>query len=574
MPTSLWRALAIAGATLALIVVLADAVDWRQYTNDGTDSGPPAANGYATVLGVGTTPPAGGLQRGDEIAPVGRAWSPRDTISAWPAGTVEHWSVRRGTHRFRTTTVVPPAAPDDVAYAEIINAWRFAMIAVALVVAIRRPDAAEARALATFLIAFGISAYTVPAWLPDAVLRLVAPLRGALLVMALGYATLFACVFPTPATGGVRGAIRRAIDPLTTVLMLVVYVASLVRSDYFGTFGGADPLSRLLTYSPLLLLVTMVIALTAGAVGARGADRQRVLWAAGSVLAGFSGVIVAVVVVFVFKQVPDWLRFAQLTIVIIPIGLAYTILRHRTIDIGFVINRAIVLTTVSFVVIGVFALLERALGKIFIDASHVESRSVEIALALGLGFSLRSLHARIERIVDGLFFRRRRRALAELRSFASDVNFITDPDVAIERTVAVVARCADAANAAIFLIADGVFGRATAVAAGGFPSEIGENDPLLVRMRASRKAEQPRELDSELGADIAFPMFVRGTLVGALVLTPKRTGETYDPEEVALLTDLTQRVGLGLDALQTLALRRELDALLTRTATGGPGAAL
>jgi len=34
-----------------------------------------------------------------------------------------------------------------------------------------------------------------------------------------------------------------------------------------------------------------------------------------------------------------------------------------------------------------------------------------------------------------------------------------------------------------------------------------------------------------LNAEIAFPMFVRATLVGALVLAAKRSGEAYDPKK-------------------------------------------
>jgi GAF domain-containing protein len=194
---------------------------------------------------------------------------------------------------------------------------------------------------------------------------------------------------------------------------------------------------------------------------------------------------------------------------------------------------------------------------------------VEIALALGLGFSLRTLHARIEILVDRFFFRARRRALAELKAFAEDVYFITDPDVAIHRTVAVVARCGDAEFAALYLIADGPFGRAADTGADALPMEVDENDPLLVRMRSTRKMELLRGSGSAIDAEIAFPLFVRGGLVGALTLGPKRSGEAYDPEETALLADLSQRVGLALDALQTVALRRELDALTLPAATGG-----
>jgi len=114
------------------------------------------------------------------------------------------------------------------------------------------------------------------------------------------------------------------------------------------------------------------------------------------------------------------------------------------------------------------------------------------------------------------------------------------------------------------LIADGVFGRAAATNDASLPEEIDENDPLFVRMRASRKPELPREAGSGVDLEIAYPMFVRGTLVGALALAAKRSGEAYDPEESALLAGLAQRVGTALDALQTLAMRRELEALMAR----------
>ena len=287
---------------------------------------------------------------------------------------------------------------------------------------------------------------------------------------------------------------------------------------------------------------------------ASGSDRVRIYWAAGSICVGFIGPIAQTIIIVYFHDATTLDGLLSLTLVAVPIGLAYTILRHRTVDIGFVISRALVLTILSFVLVAAFGLLERALGKIFIDASHVASRSVEIALALGLGFSLRPLHARIEQFVDSIFFRARRRALAELKAFGSDVYHITDPRTAIERTVNVVGVCTGAENAALYVAAGGVFECAAAIDAALLPAELDENDPLFVRLRAARKTELLRGTGSAIDAEIAFPMFVRGTLAGAVVLAAKRSGEAYDPEETALLSDLVQRAGLALDALQTLAL--------------------
>jgi hypothetical protein len=325
------------------------------------------------------------------------------------------------------------------------------------------------------------------------------------------------------------------------------------------------PLTPLVEWSPMLYFFAMFRAFALGARDASPRDRQRLAWVGRSIGIGFSGPLAAAVLAVALGRTDEWIGFLPVTLVAMPLGLAYTILRHRTVDVGFVISRALVLTVLSFLIIGAFGLAERALGKLFIDASHVASRSVELALALGLGFSLRSLHARIERVVDRIFFRQRQRALAALQAFANDVYFITEPDAAIERTVDVVNRCVDASNTALYLIAGRVFRCAAAGDPGRYPSEIGENDPLFVRLRASRRPELVRDAGSSLDAEIAFPMFVRATLVGALVLGGKRSGEAYDPEETALLTDVAQRVGVALDTLQTLAVRRELEALTSQS---------
>jgi hypothetical protein len=160
MPTGLWRTLALLVATFSLFVVLLDAVNWQLNTDEGFSYGPVATNGYATVREV-TGPPAemGGLRSGDRIQPASGTFSNRERYSTWPAGTQLHWNVHRGTQTFQTTTRVVAASPTDLAFFVVVQCFRFAMIVVAIVVAVRRPDAAEARALVGFMITIGLAAY-------------------------------------------------------------------------------------------------------------------------------------------------------------------------------------------------------------------------------------------------------------------------------------------------------------------------------------------------------------------------------------------------------------------------------
>ena len=573
MPAGVWRCLALTGALLALAFVTVETVRAPLAGDDHLVTQPADGRSYARLrvtAVTGTAHDNGGLLPGDAIVPL-FPYTTRARLGVEPAGTVHRWSVERAGARLTATTYGTPLEPNDVVLFEIFNAIRLAMIVMAIVVAVRRPEAAAARALVTFLALLGLTLATGGSWLPDPVLDVWFVLRGPLEIVSLSQGLLYACIFPFASTGGMRDALRR-INPWYTLVTACGALGLSLNVLIANAYPDLGPVPTLIEWSPMAYFVAIAAAFWIAAANARGADRLRVYWAAGSICAGFTGPIVVTLLEFAFHYTATWVEYLALTLIALPVGLAYTILRHRTIDIGFVISRALVLTVLSAFIVLCFGLLERLLGKLFIDASHIASRTVEIALALGLGFSLRGLHARIESIVDRIFFRRRRQALAALRTFCDDVYFITDPDAAIERTVEVVDRATDASNAALFLIADGVFGCAAAVDASAFPSEIGENERLFVRMRASRRPQLARDAASELAVEIAFPMFVRATLVGALVLTAKRTGEAYDPEEIALLADLAQRVGVALDALQTVVMRRELEALMG--ATGGAAAAL
>jgi hypothetical protein len=95
------------------------------------------------------------------------------------------------------------------------------------------------------------------------------------------------------------------------------------------------------------------------------------------------------------------------------------ILRHRVLDIGVVINRAVVYTGVSIVVVGAFILFEWLLGHV-VESNSRASTIIELLAALALGLSVRFIHARVDRYVDDLFFRVRHLAEAAIRRFAQE----------------------------------------------------------------------------------------------------------------------------------------------------------
>ncbi|GAC1410839.1 MAG: hypothetical protein NVSMB64_20210 [Candidatus Velthaea sp.] len=463
----------------------------------------------------------------------------------------------------RVTNTIAYAPPTALEY--VFALIRLSMIGMALLIALRRHDFTETRTLATFLLLFGFAISQQPQpFLPDRATLAFIYVQQLAILGALAQAVRLATVFPDPNAGGFRAVLRR-INPYVTFIFAVATVMALTLN--LTNDGRLPAALRLVSYvSTAYYLLAVTIAFTIANRQAAGADRQRVAWVSYSLAVGFSGAIVQIGFVFA-NHFSWWTQLFALTLIAIPLGLGYAMVRHRVIDIGFVVNRAIAWTALSALVVTSFALLEWFLGKYLVEISHTTSASIEVGVALVLGASLRQIHARVEKIADDIFFRDRNRAEAALKRFALDAQYITDLRTIFDRTIVEVRTHAEARDAAMYLIDGAHF---TRTAGGpGFAEIIDENDPAFVRMRATRETCDLHDLRSAIEGDIAFPFIVRGAVSGALVCCAKSNGEAYAPDERAVLAEVARSVGIASDTLYTEALRREIERVLgTRPSLG------
>ena len=186
-----------------------------------------------------------------------------------------------------------------------------------------------------------------------------------------------------------------------------------------------------------------------------------------------------------------------------------------------------------------FTLAEWALGGWLHSAGRIANVSVSAAIALALGLSLHPIHARVDRFVNTVLFRKRHEDEEALKRFAREVAFITDPDVVVDRATEALFRHADASSVEL-AIDDG----------NGRYGQIEENDAALVALRASHDVVDLHLMRTALAGEFAYPMLCRGHLVGALVLGPKRSGEPYAPDESAAIAQVAHGVGVTLDLLR------------------------
>ena len=428
-----------------------------------------------------------------------------------------------------------------------------AFISMGTLLALRRPRQGEVRALAAVLIIFGfLMTIGVQAWMPPGIVLLsllvVFPVQMAGLASAVELAT----TFPEPQARGARRVIRWSnyiVSPLFTALGVWAIVSGAVNEralPQWATTVGSYPW---VYYS-----VAITAAFWIANARAQGADRRRVRWVSVALGVAFSGIVAELALIVVGHVHGDWVGYLPLTMIAMPFGLGYAIVRHRVVDIGFVINRALVFGIVSAVVIVAFIVLEWALSTVFVKVSHVTSVSLELMLALVLGFSLRGIHSRVDAFIDDLFFRSRHENERALKTFAREVAYVTDPRVALARAHAELIARTGASNAAVYVVAgpDAVRVDAAATAA---DDRVDVDDPALVRMRATRLPVALADMASALAGDRAFPMCIRDAVTGTVVLGAKTNGEAYAPDEIATVELVVLALGNALDALQTAALK-------------------
>lgn len=430
---------------------------------------------------------------------------------------------------FRVAMTAQPYTPNPLWAFWLAVVGIFWMLLFAALVAWRRPASREARVLCLFLVltVLGPQLYE---WFP-------APLVSALL-----YAVGYGCTFVAMALLVTYAMLFQPVSRLRTALSWLTYGFWALCVLYVAAW---PPLSAWVLWlhpdawytspaAPILYVLATLFSIACASVAiaeGTGADRARLTWA--TVPIGFYYFLMASALTtqLVAPRLAGWvISFQDVGLFVAPLGLTYALLNRKLLDVGFVLNRAAIFTTVSVVVVGVFVLVEWGFGEWLRDASRTANVIASAALALALGLSVRFVHSRIEHVVDNIFFRKRHEDETALRNFAHEAGYINIADTLVERTVAIIERHADASRVDAVLDAD-------------------NDDPAIVALRAWHKPLDLHDVETALTGELAFPMVARGRLVGALVLGPKNSGETYAPDESDAIRQVANAVGLALDVL-------------------------
>ncbi len=229
---------------------------------------------------------------------------------------------------------------------------------------------------------------------------------------------------------------------------------------------------------------------------------------------------------------------------------AYALLRHRVVDLGFVVNRTLIYGVLSTLILLTFGLAEWAIEKV-LPFSHETSAIIEASVALGVFLVFHRVRDAIETVVEKLLFVQWHRNEARLRAFVAEANFIRKTAVLTQAFVEELARFSGGADCRLFTAGDAQdFVQVT----GAEAVVMDGDDPLVVKLRATREVVETDRL-------LVLPMIHRAELTGFAVLGLKPSGDAYRPDERTVLAWAAHQIGLDLHALEVERLEQEASDL-------------
>ncbi|HET9343854.1 MAG TPA: PDZ domain-containing protein [Candidatus Eremiobacteraceae bacterium] len=510
------------------------------------DSGGPAER---AGLHVGDRIAFGDATRLSRYAVIrGVAWSPGDKLS----GTVTSGG------RTRTVALVADPEPASVqAFVALRFVLAFLTIGIAAALLLTRPEIAT----------WGFFLYSLMVInLPGAVSNYVIP---PILLNVDSY--VFSIFFSLAGIGGVLFAFAFAGQPWTPWRRLAIaatFTAAAVATLLEVLFGAASDrgLSIVDAFAGLALFM-MLLGLIDSYRHDDGASRQRLRW-----------MIAALLIVVPAHYIAGWFypgplsygAYASLIAIqaVLPLTAAYAMFRKRVVDVDFVVSRTLVYGVLTVSLVAIFSLLDAVLSRSFAE-SRV-SLSIDIIVALLLGFSLNSAHRRVDVVIDRVIFRERHRAELQLERSANGIIHASDEDTVSQTLVRLPIEALRLTGAAVYRMDGAAFTKAAA--SGQFVSltgSVGRNDALPLYLSSEH---QPVRLDSlplsvfgeshgTASVVLAIPVTMRGELDGFVVYGAHRSGADIDPDEQRALVPLVRNAATAFGHIEAAALRARVATL-------------
>lgn len=243
----------------------------------------------------------------------------------------------------------------------------------------------------------------------------------------------------------------------------------------------------------------------------------------------------------------------HLPLAVLPLALAYAVLKHRLMDVELIFRRSLVSLAAMALVVGVCVLVVGLSGSLLSDDDpHRVLIAVLSTLVVVALFT--PVKSRLQDLSDRLFYRERYSSRKALLRLSHELNADLDLVRLTERVQEDVMAALALRAMAVFLPEhDGSFGVFTSqgLPPGSEHARLPRGGALVARLIAGQPVNAEAESDtlpeaSELNLGHYFPCRVRGELIAVLAVGRRDGLESLDSEEVDLLQAVASQAGTAI----------------------------
>jgi hypothetical protein len=555
----------LAFVVCGVVTALADWIGPSTAGSFGLEFRPTESALQLVVLSVDEGRPAAsaGLRTGDRITLVDRSVYEFQTARANDSVRVKP---DRGRAELRLTAQTARPRPFDRLWAII----RLFTLAVAVFVAFKRPQLVAARALAIFLASLGLlsnwDAYP-GGW---SFAGLVA--RQAAMVFGFPFFIVFAATF-----SGAADAFVSRYRQIALGLGALLAIELLVQQTLYFQNRLWRPVEIAVPLTILTFLAAGLLAFRTQLREAQGQMRDRIEWVLLTMAVSLSGAV-CWLAFLALPAPPTWMDNFIWTMVALPAGLAYAIVRHRLLDISVVVSRTIGFAVVVFVLTMMFGTIEyliieiikhapggfqstwTSLRTFFSDPEHGLPPLATATVVAAVSTLVNRTHHRLDHVVKTLFFQERTRAVEELRRAAADLLFADDTKMLAMNVIKALDVNLRASGTAVYLREGGNF--CLLANSQEHPARtIDANDAAVLRLMSSREPVLLANMNTGVTGTCMLPITSGARLTGACVLDFGSDGLPLDREQIEAAKSVLHSAAVAIESIRLRSQRRKIRAL-------------
>lgn len=377
--------------------------------------------------------------------------------------------------------------------------------------------------------------------------------------------------------------------PAAISLPALLYVFTGISWEPPGTSALWTGLSVLTMFSLVTYGAAALVSFVVGYVTVRNpAERRRYSVVLGSTVLGL-GPLMAGTLAHLFWQ-DLWLPGEELwpaSLLFIPLGFAYAIVRHHVLDIEVFVKRSAAFSLLTALLFLIAFGLTAVFGELLEELTGERNPWIIVAVVVLLAGVFSPLRRRVERFVDRTFFRDRYDERRVLRELGQDLPGILDLRDLLTQVTDKLSRTLRVREAAIFFAPESMSANGKAPLPGeaslrmayasGLPVDDLDLPPLPPRLcdNIHRAGRPLRAVDLEDGlpfgsiahdeeriltvfdGGVLVPVGTRSETLAVLALGRRSGGESYGFEDLELLRAIAGQAAVGIR--NALAHSRELE---------------